>query len=160
MKLYDLAEQYNDLIDLLEQDGTNEELQHMLDGLQGKLEEKIDAVLSIRNGRKAEAVALKEEAKRLEERAAQFENEAKRLDQLVANTLNMTGKEKLKTLKFTVWMQMNRPSVEVVNPDLVPKDYFIQKEPEIRKSLILEAWNEGKIIPGVAIRQEKSLRVR
>jgi hypothetical protein len=160
MRLFDIADQYNGLFEMLEQDASNEELQQMLAGMQGKLEDKIDAVLSIRAGKVAEAKALVEESKRLSARAAQYTNEAERLDQLVEHALSVTGLEKVKTLKFTAWMQMSNPSVIVLDESAIPKEFYVSKEPEIRKSMILESWKNGQVVPGVEIRQSKSLRVR
>ncbi|GJM84082.1 hypothetical protein HMSSN139_65780 [Paenibacillus sp. HMSSN-139] len=40
MRLYDLSEQYQILLDMACDDPTNEQLQEMLNGLEGKIEEK------------------------------------------------------------------------------------------------------------------------
>lgn len=160
MRLYDLSEQYNDLLEMVEQDADNEVLRAMLDGLEGAIEQKVEAILSVRNAKRAEVKALRDESARLAQRAAQVEKEANRLEEMVEYALNTIGAEKLKTLKFTVWMQSNPPSVMVLDETQVPKEFYTVPEPQIAKKNILEAWKNGQLVPGVEIRQEKSLRVR
>lgn len=54
----------------------------------------------------------------------------------------VTGHEKVKGLLFTVYMAKNQPSV-VIDEDLLPKKYFIQKlSPD--KTTIKEMLNAGK----------------
>lgn len=162
MRLYDLTEQYNDLLDMLEQDADNEALQSMLDGLEGKIEEKVDAVLSVRNAKRAEAKAIREEMTRLQERAQRAENEANRLEALVEYTLNRLGTEKLKTLKFTTWMQLSPPSVIVTDETLLPRTYFNPQPDKLDHKKLLDDIKSGVFNrPDVAaINQTKSLRVR
>lgn len=160
MRLYDLAEQYNDLLDMLEQDADNEALQSMLEGLEGRIEDKVDAVLSVRNAKRAESKAIREEMNRLAERAQRAENEANRLEMLVESTMLKLGIDKLKTLKFTTWMQLSPPSVVVLDESEIPKNYFVTPDPQLMKKSILEAWKDGQLVSGVEIRQTKYLRVR
>lgn len=160
MRLYDLTEQYETLLEMLESDADNDALKLMLDGLEGKIEDKIDNCLCLRNARRAEAKAIKEEAQRLAQRAQQCENEAKRLEDLVEDSLIRLGVEKIKTMRFTAWMQNNPESVEVVEQTHIPSEFWRQSEPVLDKAMIKERLKENYPIPGVQLRQTKSLRVR
>lgn len=160
MRLYDLTEQYNELLDMLEQDAGNDALQTMLDGIEGAIENKVDAILCVRNAKRAEAKALRDEMQRLSERAARVENEANRLEGLVEYAMNRTGAEKLKTLRFTAWMQLNPPSVAVLDESAIPRNFYVVPAPQLQKKAVIDAWKNGQEVAGVQIQQTKSLRVR
>jgi hypothetical protein len=160
MRLYDLTEQYTDLRDLLEQDADNEALQAMLDGIGGKIEDKIDNVLAIRNEKRANAKMCREEAQRLLARAAQEENQANRLEIMVEYTMRRTGVDNVKTNRFTAWLQNNPPSVEIVNQVEIPEKYWKPVDAVLDKKAIKEAIDAGESVPGVTLKQSESLRVR
>jgi hypothetical protein len=162
MRLYELSEQYSGLIDMLEQEPDNEALQGMLNGLEGKIEDKVDAVLSVRNAKRAEVKAIREEAQRLSGRAAQIEHEANRLEQMVENVMNQSGLEKLKTLKFTTWLQLGPPGVTVTDESKLPEYYFNSQPDKLDRKRLMEDIKNGVYNrPEVAvIEQIKSLRVR
>lgn len=162
MRLYDLASQYNDLIEALESDPDNSDLQAMLDGLEGKIEDKIDAVLSLRNAKRAEVKALRDEAARLTTRASQAENSANRLEELAESAMAKLGVEKIRTLKFTAWIQAGPPSVLVTDETLIPEYYFIPQPAKLDRRRLLDDIKEGIYDrPDAAcISQTKSIRIR
>lgn len=162
LKLYELTEQYVDLIDLLEQDPDNPTLQVMLNGMEGALADKIDATLGVRNSYLAEEKALKDEAKRLLDRAAGRAYQASRVMQLVENAMNFAGIQKVNTPKFTAWIQPNPPSVQVDAIEDLPPQY-VRTVPESRaadKSAIAAALKAGEVVPGCRLEQSLSLRVK
>ena len=162
MRLYDLADQYTDLLDMLDQDADNESLQSMLNGLEGRIEDKVDAVLSVRNAKRAEAKAIRDEMNRLNERAQRAENEANRLEMLVESTMLRIGMDKLKTLKFTTWMQLGPPSVVVSNESEIPDYYFIPQPNKLDRRKLMEDIKNGIYDRSeiATLTQTKSLRVR
>ena len=162
MRLYDLTSQYVDLIDLLEQDPDNESLQAMLNGMEGAMSDKIDATLGVRNSYLAEEKALKDEAKRLLDRAASRAYQASRVLQLVENSMNYSGVQKVNTAKFTAWIQANPPSVQVGAIEDLPPQY-VRTVPETKaadKNAIKAALQAGEVVPGCRLEQSLSLRVR
>ncbi len=162
MRLYDLAEQYNDLIDTLEGSDDCEALQAMLEGLTDAIESKVDAFLGVRNAKRAEAKAIREEINRLTERATRVEIESNRLETLLENTMNRLGIEKLKTIKFTTWMQLNPPSVIVTDESKLPESYFIPQPNKLDRRKLLEDIKNGVFVRSeiASLSQIKSLRVR
>jgi hypothetical protein len=67
--------------------------------------------------------------------------------------------DKIKTPLFTVSLQKNPPSVEIVNEDLIPEQ-FKKVTYTVAKKDILEALKNGQVIEGAEIKQTKSLRIR
>ena len=162
MLLYELSAQYNDLIDLLEQDPDNETLQAMLNGMEGAMSDKIDATLGVRNSYLAEEKALKDEAKRLLDRASSRAYQASRVLQLVENAMNFSGITKVNTPKFTAWIQPNPPSVQVDHIEDLPPQYVrtVPEKREADKNAIKAALQAGEVVPGCRLEQSLSLRVK
>lgn len=162
MLLYDLTAQYVDLIDLLEQDPDNEALQTMLNGMEEALADKIDATLGVRNSYLAEEKALKDEAKRLLDRASSRAYQASRVMKLVENAMNFTGVTKVNTPKFTAWIQANPESVQVDAIEDLPPQYvrIVPEKREADKNAIKAALQAGELVTGCRLEQSMGLRVK
>ena len=162
MRLYDLSEQYQILLDMACDDPTNEQLQEMLNGLEGKIEEKIENTIKVVRSLEAQAKAIKDEEERLKARRTSIENSATRLKENVETIMKRMELEKVKGQLFTISLQSNPPKVVVLDEFHIPQKYFVtpQPVPQLQKKEIIEAWKNGMDIPGVQVVQEKSLRVR
>ncbi|MFD1179518.1 siphovirus Gp157 family protein [Paenibacillus puldeungensis] len=162
MRLYELSEQYQMLLDMASEDPTNEQLQAMLEGMEGKIDEKIENTIKVVRSLESEAKAIKDEEDRLKSRRTAIENNAKYLKENIEIIMKRMELEKVKGQLFTISLQSNPPKVVVVDEFDIPQKYFVTPEPvpQLQKKDIIEAWKSGKEIPGVLVVQEKSLRVR
>ncbi|MEF2965079.1 siphovirus Gp157 family protein [Paenibacillus sp. M1] len=162
MRLYELSEQYQTLLDMACDDPTNEQLQEMINGLEGKIEEKIENTIKVVRSLDVEAKAIKDEEDRLKARRTSIENNATRLKENVETLMKRMELDKVKGQLFTISLQSNPPKVVVLDEFYIPQKYFVtpQPVPQLQKKDIIEAWKQGKEIPGVQVVQEKSLRVR
>jgi hypothetical protein len=68
--------------------------------------------------------------------------------------------EKVKGELFTVAIQNNPQSVEVLDESKIPKDYFVEQPPKLKKHLLLASLKQGEEIAGVELKQSRSLRIR
>lgn len=162
MYLYELSEQYQTLLDMACDDPTNEQLQEMINGLEGKIEEKIENTIKVVRSLEAQAKAIKDEEERLKSRRTSIENNVARLKENVETIMKRVELEKVKGQLFTISLQSNPPKVVVLDEFFIPQKYFVtpQPVPQLQKKEIIEAWKSGADIPGVQVVQEKSLRVR
>ncbi|MEK5167139.1 siphovirus Gp157 family protein [Paenibacillus sp. FSL R5-0527] len=162
MRLYELSEQYETLLEMAIDNPDNEQLQEFLVGLEGKIEEKIENTIKVIRSLEAEAKAIKEEEERLAARRKSIENSFVRLKENVETIMKRMELEKVKGQLFTISLQSNPPKVVVLDEFDIPQKYFVTPEPvpQLQKREIIEAWKQGKDIPGVQVVQEKSLRVR
>jgi predicted nuclease with TOPRIM domain len=163
MRIYDLAQQYADMLEFLEDDADNEQLQAMLDGLEGKIEEKIENTVKVMKSLEFNAAAIDTEIKRLSSRKAAITNNVTYLKANIEQSMLTLGIDKVKGNIYTVAMQNNVPKVNVLCEELIPEYYFNLPlvEPQLDKRRLLEAMKNGEYSgPGASIVQEKSLRVR
>ena len=159
MNLYDLTEQYQDLLALLE-DGDTEQLQPMLDGIEEKIEEKLENIAKVLQSLKSTEYIISNELSRLTERKSAIVASQHRLKLYAQNAMEQLGIDKVKTDLFSIGIQNNPPSVHIVDSSKIPQEYFSTPEPTISKREILAALKTGAIVSGAELQQSKSLRVR
>ncbi|HFI0151214.1 TPA: siphovirus Gp157 family protein [Streptococcus suis] len=123
-----------------------------------QFEEKVENTVKVIKNKEAEKKQLKEEIDRLTARYKSIDNDITRLKTGLQGAFEVTGHDKVKTLLFTVSLANNQPSV-VVDEELLPKKYFIQKlTPD--KTTIKELLKAGKKVKGAELQESRSLRIR
>ena len=159
MKLYELTEAYERILEMAEQldDGT---LKDTLDSINDAIEVKAENTAKVIRQLDASVEMLKTEINRLSERKQAIENNARNLKLYLQDSLEAVGKDKVKGELFTVAIQNNPQSVEVLDESIVPKDYFVEQPPKLKKHLLLASLKQGEEIAGVELKQTRSLRIR
>lgn len=158
MRLYDLTQNYTKVLEMI-QEG-HEGLADTLESIQDAIEEKAENIAKIIRTIDAECEAIKAEEQRLADRRKAMENRRDGLKTYLEEQLISVGVDKVKTPVFTIAIQNNPPSVDVIDDKLIPKTFFIEQEPKLDKNSLLQALKEGKDVPGVQLKQTRSLRIR
>ena len=159
--LYELADtvEYNqetgEIID------NSETLKELFDELSDeKLEVKLENVMYIIKEMEVSQKALKDEAKRLTEKAKVFENRAERLRDMIKNVMVISGQAKIKTDKFS----FSTKTLEEYNYDDINMfgldDEFKKIKEELDKVKIKSFIKAGGSIEGLKISDKISLTVR
>ncbi|BDU83529.1 hypothetical protein SNUCP4_31190 [Clostridium perfringens A] len=160
MKLYELAQNYLNLQELLENPEVPKELiLESLGEVDGELEEKAENIAKLIKTIDLEVKVIEEEEKRLANNRKAMKNKSKALKDYLEGAMISTGKTKFKSNLFSFNIQKNAPSVDVIDENLIPKE-FIEFEPIIKKKEILAALKNGEVIEGVKLKQTESLRIR
>lgn len=124
------------------------------------VDEKINSYCIIIRQLKADADACKAEKKRLESRAECFENGQKRMKEALEAFMTATGKDKVKTDKFTLYHTTSR-SVEITDLNAIPDEYIKpRKEDDVMKKEITAAIKDGKEVAGAKLVIRKPLVIR
>lgn len=161
MKLYELAENYLNLQELLENQEIQQELiTNALDQVDGELEEKAENIAKLIKTLEVNINGFKGEEKRLSTQRKTLESRVKSLKGYLDEAMKLTGKRKFKGKIFSFNIQPNPPSVSVLDEKLIPQKYFIEQEPLIDKKSILIDLKNGQDIPGVELKQTESLRIK
>lgn len=74
--------------------------------------------------------------------------------------MEATGKTKFKTALNCYNIQNNPPSLEVTEEKDIPKEFWLSQAPKLDRKSLLKFLKENSDVPGVAIKQTRSLRVR
>jgi len=157
MNLYQLTENYLTVLEMAE---NGDDLTDTLEALTDAIEDKAENTAKVIKQLEANADMLANEIKRLSERKTTAENNAKQLKVYLQEQLEKCGKSKIKGEIFTVAIQNNPQSVEVLDESKIPAAYFIPQAPKLDRKELLAHLKAGEEIAGVAIKQTQSLRIR
>lgn len=161
MKLYELTAEYKNILDLIEIDDS-EGLKLALEQLDGEIETKVENSVKVIKSIEGDILALKEEEKRLAGRRKALESKVSSMKEYIEHNLNFIDDKKVKTTLFTVAMQNNKKSVNILNEEVIPEEYVkTVTTTSIDKVALYEAMEkQGLEIDGVELVQTQSLRIR
>lgn len=160
MKLYELTQNFLNLLDLLENpDIPKEVVESALEEVEGNFEDKAENIVKLIKSIEADIKAYKEEENRLSMRRKALENKAKSLKEYLQSSMKALEKESIKGKLFIIYTQKNQPSLIIDDIDKLPKEYKRTVEETDNKKIKEDLLNKVKI-PGARIEVTKSLRIR
>ena len=164
MNLYETSKELATINDeiISESGEISPDLEAKLDALQLSFNDKVSNI-----GRWALNVIRKEdvlsaEIERLQKRKATFEKLRDRLKDYVKMCMQVADKKKIELAQFTVYVQSNPPSVEIVDPQVLPSHYVkIIQATNIDRAAILQDLKQGRPVAGARLITDKThLRIR
>lgn len=158
--LFNLTDAYQQVYDLIAEQGDETVLIETLQSINDALEEKADGYVAVIKTLEADNVAIDEEIKRLRQRKTSNQNGISRLKESLQCAMESTGKEKFKTALNSYSIANNPPSLDVVEESLIPKEYWLSQAPKLNKKDLLKDIKNGADIKGVEVKRTRSLRVR
>lgn len=156
--LYELTGKYHQLLDLAE-DTDPTLFSDTMDSITDAIEDKAIGYAKVDKELDKDEKALKDEASRLSARAKSISNNRKILKQNLQEAMETTGKTKIKTNEFTIYIQNNAPSVRLVDESKIPA-YLSKTTIVPDKTRIKQLLKEGKDVPGAELSTSSSLRFR
>lgn len=162
MTLYELTDQYLDLMNALEEGtATDEEWAELCGQYQltaDEIDKKCDVIAKIMRNLKAEAEAVKAEKMRLASRQTALENSAEKLKRLVENFMLAADVSKVKTTIGNYTLQKFPPNLTVTDVSKIPERFLIPQPPKVdAKAMIAEWKTTGEIFDGAEISQRKGI---
>ncbi|WAH52567.1 siphovirus Gp157 family protein [Pseudescherichia vulneris] len=151
--LYHIA---NDFAKLTDSGMEPEMIADTLDSIEWELEAKVEQILAVCKNESAHADALREESKRLAERARLSENRVARLKEYVARSLETAGKKSITAGLHEVTVREPSRSVEITDSGALPPQ-FVEYETTIKadKLAIKKFIEAGQEVPGAIIKVGK-----
>lgn len=161
MTLYDLTEEYMQLLALMEDPDTDPQvLADTMEAIGGEIEEKADGYAKVRQELQNQSTALKAEIDRLTARKRSIDNNIDRIMENLKTAMIATGKVKFKTELFSFGIQKNPPKAVITDPTSVTYDFLIPQEPKIDTAGIKKALQEGFCFDWAHLEQGESVRIR
>lgn len=102
------------------EDVPEEVLRDTLEGIEGTLSEKIDAIAGLLNRWSQHEAVIQDEIKRLQKRKATFGNKKRRLKEYLAYQMGRLNSPKIETDLYTVSLRKGREHLVVDNEDEIP----------------------------------------
>lgn len=158
--LYELTEEYKQLLDMLEDDSIDPEIiRDTLEGIDGEIEIKADNCAKLIRELDGEAGVLDMEIKRLQERKSVISGNAGRIKKYLERTMIETGKRKFKTALFGFNIQKNPAALVIDQEDKIPDEYWIAQDPKLDKAT-LKKWLKDNDADFAHLEQSEGLRIR
>lgn len=162
--LYDLSNELALINDELAESGGElpDELEIRLDSLSLSFNQKVEGIVKWSKNLEGRESALDKEIARLCERKKATENLRDRLKKYMLESMQRAGKTKVEMDTFTVAIQKNPASLEVVDPEAVPATYkTIRQEVVLDRRQMLDDLKAGKPLEGAKLADPKfHLRIR
>lgn len=169
MRLFDFATEFKGLYELCEdievdENGgiidNSETLSSLFNDLEMDLSDKLENTAYLIKELETSEKALKDEAKRLTEKAKVLENRQTRIKELIKTTLESSGQTKIKTDKFSFSIS-NRKSFNYDGVNMFALDsQFVRVKEELDKNKMKEFIKAGGTIDGVFEVETSSLSIR
>lgn len=138
---------------------TKEVYQTTLDSLDGAIEDKAENIVHVLNQLKYDEEVVNNEIKRLQVKKRALSNNQRNLKDYLKDTMEFTGKTKIKSPLFSIWVQNNNPRMIVEDTSHIPIEFFEQQEPKLNNQKLKE-YIEEHPIEGVRLEQGRSVRFR
>lgn len=165
MKLYELAEQYNALLEM--DDLPDDALADTLEAIGGEFEDKADGIACMIKEAKAASAAIKAEIDALDARRKAKDSLARRLSDYLLQQMQAVGRQKIETARNCVTVAKKAPSLKIDDENafivwaaLDHDEYIKYKSPEIDKTAVRDAIKGGKDIPGARLEGGYRLAVK
>lgn len=158
MKLYELTDNYLKVQEFLEENNTDA-VKDTLDALTDSFHYKSENIVKIIKSLAADAEMAGIEAKRLLKRKQALENNVQNLKNYLQTEMERMEIRKINSTLFTIQIQKNPPSVEIVEEALL-KPFFLLQEPKIDKKRIAEILKSGEEVKGARLVESESIRIR
>ena len=164
MNLYELNQNFNNLIEVLENtedENLKELIKNSMDQLALETNEKIENIIKYIKNLEATATALETEVKRLNDRKFKTLKKVDHLKNYLKDFTNTLDNKKYNTGIFNISIRKNAASVIVDNEFLVP-DEFCKTEiiRKVDKVALKEKLKAGEVIEGVKLQQTESIIIK
>lgn len=161
-KLYELANSYKQLLEIIEDAMDNdaseddiELLKETLESVNDSLEGKVENIVKFMKNIEGDIAAYKLEEKRLAQRRKYLENKYDWMKNYMGDMLRLAQIKEVNAGLFKVKFAKTAPSVEIVNENDVPEAYREKQPDKIKKKEILKDIKSGVSVPGVLYVDDK-----
>lgn len=157
MKLYTLTQNYQQLLDMIE-DGAD--VGDTLEAMDEAVENKAEGYAMVIRSVLANVEGIKAEEKRLAEYRRSMEKNVERMKRNLQESMKAMDKPKIKTSLFNITIRKNPPKLEITDDSLIPPYYFIEQAPKIDNASLKDALKNGETIDGAMLVQGESLNIK
>lgn len=167
MKLYEIAADYERLLDAIEAGELPEEaIADTLEAVQGELDEKAENIACMLKDIAAEVAAIEDEEKRLAERRKQKERTYERVKNYLSGALHKVGKTKIETPRCKISFRKSE-SVEILDAAALiiwaernDDSLLNYAMPTINKTAVKKALAAGNAVTGAQIVTRQNIQIK
>lgn len=168
MTLYELKEEFKELYEMLdsETDIPTEVLADTLEGLEGEIQAKLNSIACVIKDLQNDAIALKNEADRLDARKKQKESQIDYLKNYITHCMQDIGIDKIETAQNKISFRKSE-KLKISDEDKLIEwleknddDKLTYSMPKISKKLVTDALKNGQEIPFCEIEKSMNIQIK
>ena len=167
MKLYELTDQYNQLLEMADCDIPEDVLRDTLESISQEFDEKADSLACLIKDLDAEANAIRLEEVQLASRRKSRQKTADKLRKYLSDEMLRLGKSGFESARNKVSFRKSKSvsflwdEKDIVDWAMVHRDDFIiYAPPTISKAKLFEILKNGGEIPGVEICENQNIQIK
>ena len=161
MKCYDLTQEQNALLEMMSETEDEDVLKALFDHIQGKTEDKLEAMAHIRTELLADEDKLTAEILRLQAKRKTIANNISRLQNQIIWFLGEMQISKIKTPLYNFSVSKTSGSLKIIDESKIPERFKSEKMVfEVKKDELKEALKNGEAIDGAELVVSDSLRIK
>jgi len=157
LNLFNLTQDELQLLQMLEE---GQDISDTLEAVQELSTDKLEGYAKVIKALEGNIATIKSETKRLQALETTQQNGVKRMKETIFNHMQDTGKRKVDGQLFKFSIAKSPPSLEVLDEQSIPKDFYVTPQPVLDKAAIKEELKLGHEVPGVQLKQGESLRIK
>lgn len=161
MNLYELEGNLLHVVELANSAKTEDQqlFADTIESLQDSIADKAIGYGKVINQLVADKKQLTDKISHDQERKRILSNNISRLKLALQHGMETAGKDKIKDIDLSIWIQNNPVSVAVTDDKLIPGE-FTEVEKKLNKTAIKRALNDGEEVPGAKLVQTRSIRIK
>ena len=136
-----------------------EDLVQVLEAIDEEFSDKVEACCRMIAELKSRSEAASQEGNRLIAKSRTHSNKADRLSEYVKENMIRMGTKTIENGLFRATVSDNPVSVDIQDQELVPKQFFKEREPVLSKTQIKKALENGEEVPGATLVRKQGLRI-
>lgn len=161
MKCYDLTKEQSALLEMMSETEDEDVLKALFDHIQGKTEDKLEAMAHIRTELLADEDKLTAEILRLQAKRKTIANNISRLQNQIIWFLGEMQISKIKTPLYNFSVSKTSGSLKIIDESKIPERFKSEKMVlEVKKDELKEALKNGEAIDGAELVVSDSLRIK
>lgn len=162
LRLYEIADEYQSLLDNLcdqETGEINETVANRLQELDKPLQDKCLNTVRAMKSLEYECEAIESERKNMQAREKALKAKVKWINDYLLTNMEKADIKEISCPQFVIRLRKNPESVEIYDEDVIPEEYT-QTKVEISKQAIRLAIAGGMEVPGARLVQKNSLSIK
>lgn len=164
MNLYEIAQNYRNLEDVIENaedENLVEIVAESLSGLDETFENKVENIVKFTKNLRGQAEVIDNEVKRLQARKKSLDNKAEHLEKYLLDGMKFMERDKVQTGIFEVSIKKNPYSVNIYDDFAIEDKYLLKSEKiTVDKKKIKEDIQNGIEVKGAKLERKLVLRVK
>jgi hypothetical protein len=161
--LYQLADQYLQILEKTDELGNEDSFSALLDSLESDIEEKATNVAMYIRNLETSAESIKQAESEMAARRKALESKSTRIKQYLLENMNRTGITKIECPYFAISVRDNPESLVVDIGAQIPDEYYKQPPPPekvLDKVLLKKDIKEGLIVEGCRLERKQRVDIK